>query len=82
MLDAVKLKQLRKKYDLIISTWFTSGNFYPFGFNFEKFNHDYDMSTNDKFSSIFKQAYELLNKNGEIVIGSMYIDNEETRRCV
>ena len=80
LLDAVKLNQLKKKYDLIICTWFTAGNFYPSGFNFENFNHDYNMSTNDKFSSIFKQAYELLNKNGEMVIGSMYLDNEETRK--
>ena len=80
LLDATKLNQLKKKYDLIICIWFTAGNFYPTNFDFEKFNHNYNMSTNDKFSSIFKQAYELLNKNGEIIIGSMYIDNEETRK--
>jgi len=80
LLDAVKLKTLNKKYDLIISTWFTVGNFYPFNFDFKKFKPGYDMSTNDKFTIILKQAYEMLNQSGEIIIGSMYIDNEETRK--
>ena len=80
LLDAVKLKNLKKKYDLIISTWFTAGNFYPFAFDFKKFKHGYDMSKNDKFTMIFKQAYEMLNPNGEIIIGSMYVDNDETRK--
>jgi len=80
LLDAVKLKTLTKKYDLIILTWFTAGNFYPFDFDFKKFKPGYDMSANDKFTMIFKQAYELLNPNGEIIIGSMYIDNEATRK--
>lgn len=80
LLDAIKLQELNKKYDLIICTWFTAGNFYPSNFNFKNFKHNYDLSTNDKFTNIFEQAYELLNKDGEIVIGSMYIDNEETRK--
>lgn len=80
LIDAVKLKNLNKKYDLIILTWFTAGNFYPFDFNFENFIPYQDMSANDKFSMIFKQVYEMLNPNGEIIIGSMYIDNEETRK--
>ena len=80
LLDAVKLKNLKKKYDLIISTWFTAGNFYPFNFDFENFTHGYDMSKNDKFSMIFKQAYDLLNPDGEIIIGSIYIDNDKTRK--
>ena len=80
LLNAIKLKTLKKKYDLIISTWFTAGNFYPFDFDFKKFIPGYDMTTNDKFSMIFKQAYDLLNSGGEVIIGSMYIDNEETRK--
>ena len=76
LLDAVKLKDLNQKYDLIISTWFTVGNFYPFDFDFKKFKPGYDMSTNDKFTIILKQAYELLNPNGELIIGSMYIYND------
>jgi ssRNA-specific RNase YbeY (16S rRNA maturation enzyme) len=80
LLDAVNLKKLNKKYDLIISTWFTVGNFYPFDFDFKKFTPGYDMTTNDKFTMIFKQAYEMLKPNGEIIIGSMYMDNESARK--
>jgi SAM-dependent methyltransferase len=80
LLDAVNLKTLGKKYDLIISTWFTAGNFYPFGFDFKGFKPGYDMSTNDRFTMILKQAYEMLTPGGEIIIGSMYIDNEATRK--
>ena len=80
LLDAVKLNSLNEKYDLIISTWFTVGNFYPFNFDFNKFKPGYDMSTNDKFTMILKQAYDLINSNGEVIIGSMYIDNEATRK--
>lgn len=61
LLDAVNLEELNKKYDLIISTWFTAGNFYPFNFPFDNFSPGYDMSRNDKFEMIFKQAYEMLN---------------------
>lgn len=80
LLDASNLNHLNKKYDLIICTWFTAGNFYPINFNFHNFNHTYDLSKNDKFSNIFKKAYEMLNKYGEIVIGSMYLDNDSTRK--
>lgn len=80
LLDAVELRALRKKYDLIISTWFTVGNFYPSDFDFETFSPGYDMSKNDKFETIFRQAYEMLKPNGEIIVGSMYIDNDETRK--
>ena len=79
-LDAVNLNTLNENYDLIISTFFTVGNFYPFDFDIETFNPPYDMSTNDKFTTIISQAYKLLNPNGEFIIGSIYIDNEETRQ--
>ena len=80
LLDAVNLNQLARKYDLIISTWFTAGNFYPFSFKFDSFVPGYNMSTNDKFTMIFKQAYEMLNEGGQIIIGSMYVDNQDTRK--
>lgn len=80
LLDAINLKKLNKKYDLIISTWFTVGNFYPFDFDFKNFEHGKDMSKNDKIETVFKQAYNMLNSGGEIIIGSMYIDNDETRK--
>ena len=80
LLDAVTLKGLNKKYDLIISTWFTVGNFYSFDFDFKNFEHGQDMPKNDKIETIFKQAYGMLNSNGEIIMGSLYIDNDETRK--
>lgn len=36
-LDAVNLNQLKKHYDLIITTWFTAGNFYAENFPFENY---------------------------------------------
>lgn len=77
-LDAVHLKQLGKTYDLIFLTFFTAGNFYPEDFDFAQAKR-YDLSMNEKFTTIFKQAYEMLNKHGEIVIGSVYINTKETK---
>jgi len=80
LMNAMNLDELNEKYDLIICTWFTAGNFFPTKFDFKTFKPGYDMSTNDKFTTIFEKAYDLLNENGEVVIGSMYVDNEETRK--
>jgi hypothetical protein len=82
-LDAIKLNQLQKQYDLIITTWFTAGNFFPENFPFENYNsltEKIDLSKNEKFDTIFTFAYEMLNPNGEILIGACYIDNENTRK--
>lgn len=82
-LDAVKLNQLQKQYDLIITTWFTAGNFYPENFPFENYNllsEKINLSKNEKFETIFNFAYERLITNGEILIGACYIDNENTRK--
>lgn len=79
-LDAVHISQVANTYDLIISTRFTVGNFYPFDFSIETFQPGYNMNTNDKFTHIIQEAYKLLNINWEIIIGSMYMDNESTRK--
>lgn len=80
LLDAINIGTLDEKYDLIITTWFTAGNFYPNGFDPKNFKPGtLDLSTNPKFTDIFRQAYDLLNPGGEIVIGSIYIDTDETR---
>jgi protein-L-isoaspartate O-methyltransferase len=82
-LDAIKLNQLQKQYDLIITTWFTAGNFFPENFPFENYNsltEKIDLSKNEKFDTIFTFAYEMLNPNGEILIGACYIDNENTKK--
>ena len=80
--DATDLDQLKKKYDLVITTWFTAGNFYPDDFPFDNYDSSIkrlDLATNPKFTSIFKKAYGLLNDGGEIVIGACYKDNNATR---
>lgn len=80
LMNAIELKTLNKKYDLIILTGFTAGHFYPFDFNFKNFKPGYNLSKNDKFTMIFQQAYNLLSSEGEIVMGTIYIDNDSTRK--
>ena len=80
--EATNLHNWEKKYDMIITTWFTAGNFYPENFPFETYANameKIDLTTNDKFTTIFINAYNLLNPGGEVVIGACYIDNEGTR---
>ncbi len=82
LLDAANLNTLKNKYDLIICTWFTPGNFYPDNFSFENYkdlNTTLDLSSNKKFTNIFTQAYQLLNNNGALLFGACYIDNNSTR---
>jgi hypothetical protein len=81
-LDAKDLDKWNKKYDMVITTWFTAGNFYPDDFPFNSYKDSgkrLDLTTNKKFTSIFKSAYDLLNSGGEIVIGACYKDNNATR---
>lgn len=83
LFDAANLNTWNRNYDLIITTWFTAGNFYPDDFPFETYKNSgkkLNLDTNQKFTTIFKNAYNLLNPGGEIVIGACYIDNESTRR--
>jgi len=80
--DAAELNDWNKTYDLIITTWFTGGNFYPDGFSFDQYNKDsprLDLTHNPKFEKIFQQAYALLNPGGEIVLGCCYVDKDATR---
>ena len=80
--DAANLDKWDKKYDMVITTWFTAGNFYPDDFPFDTYNSSdqkLDLATNEKFTTIFRNAYDLLNPGGEVVIGACYLDNELTR---
>lgn len=80
--DAANLGNWKKKYDMVITTWFTAGNFYPDDFPFDSYKESgkrLDLTTNKKFTSIFRSAYNLLNPSGEIVIGACYKDNDLTR---
>jgi len=81
-LEADDLTALNRKYDLIMTTWFTPGNFYPDDFSFDAYDPSkqrLDLTTNEKFIAIFSAAYNLLHEGGEIVLGACYIDNEATR---
>jgi hypothetical protein len=81
--DATNLGNWSKGYDLVIATWFTAGNFYPENFPFDSYQElgtKLDLGKNEKFETIFKNAYSLLNTGGEIVIGSCYIDKDSTRK--
>ena len=80
--EATNLDKWSKKYDMVITTWFTAGNFYPDNFPFDTYRgsgQKLDLTSNEKFVTIFKNAYNLLNTGGEIVIGSCYIDSDATR---
>ncbi|MGQ0738810.1 MAG: hypothetical protein ACT4OJ_07095 [Bacteroidota bacterium] len=81
-LDAADLDKWGRKYDLVITTWFTAGNFYPDDFPFETYDgakQRLDLTTSKKFTTIFGHAYNLLKTSGEIIIGSCYKDNDATR---
>jgi SAM-dependent methyltransferase len=80
--EAADLDKWDKKYDLIITTWFTAGNFYPVDFSFETYKEDgqlLNLDRNLKFEKIFSSAYSLLKPGGEIVLGACYVDNNSTR---
>jgi len=82
-LEATRLNTIQKKYDLVITTWFTAGNFYPPGFSFELYKTSgkkLDLTANEKFTQIFADAYNLLSPGGEIILGACYLDNDATRK--
>jgi len=83
-----KKKVLREnKYDLVICTYFTAGDFKPPEIKLQIQENgriaDYDINTlrpNEDFISVFRGAYNLLQKKGKIVIGSIYWDNDAARK--
>jgi SAM-dependent methyltransferase len=80
--DAVGLGQWTKTYDLVLTTWFTAGNFYPQGFSFTsygRFGGRLDLERNETFEKVFSAAWALLRPGGELVLGSCYMDNDTTR---
>lgn len=75
------------KYDLIICTYFTAGDFQPNEIRLQTKENglilDYDVNVlkpNKNFIAVFKGAYELLHEGGKIVIGSVYYDNDLARK--
>ncbi|MBX9782065.1 MAG: hypothetical protein K2X48_02120 [Chitinophagaceae bacterium] len=82
LFDAIKLNEWPQKYDLVLCTWFTPGNFYPDGFDFKHYMKDgkrLSLEQNPNFVKVFKGAYQLLNDGGELVLGATYIHNDATR---
>jgi hypothetical protein len=57
LFDATNQDKWDRKYDLIITTWFTAGNFYPENFSFDTnkvSGENMDLSKNEKFEKIFQ----------------------------
>lgn len=90
--DATRLsdKHFRRKFSLpfhvVVCTYFTPGNFRPDGIKLEANRSGqiipYSaelLKPNKKFQKVFYDAYELLCKGGELILGSTYIDSEQTR---
>ncbi|XVJ67897.1 MAG: class I SAM-dependent methyltransferase [Lacibacter sp.] len=80
--DAAKLHQLNRSYDMVVCTWFTPGNFHPPDFDFENYMKDgkrLNLDSNPAFEKVFKAAYNLLNTDGLLVLGAVYIDSDATR---
>ena len=70
------------KYDLVVCTYFTAGDFQPDGIRLQTRENglivNYDINVlkpNKSFVAVFKGAYELLHEGGKIVIGSIYYDS-------
>lgn len=80
--EASRLSLLNKKYDVIITTWFTGGNFFDPSFPFNQYESTVpiDLSFNPAFDIVFGQAFEMLHTGGFIVLGALYKDNETTRK--
>ena len=76
-----------EKYDLVICTYFTAGDFQPEEIMLRTKENgliiDYNVNVlkpNKNFIAVFKGAYELLREEGKIVIGSVYYDNDLSRK--
>jgi len=78
---------LSSKFDLAVCTYFTAGDFKPGEISIRpKANglmRDYDaqaLMPNRSFVAVFKGASDLLKDGGKVVIGSVYCDNDFTRK--
>ena len=81
-LEADDISSISEKYDVVMTTWFTAGNFFPADFpfdNYKKALRKLDLRANPRFEKIFSAAYNLLNPDGEIILGSVYIDDDKNR---
>lgn len=77
----------QQKYDLIICTYFTTGNFKPDEIKIDTDNNNKiisypkeSLNPNKNFIKVFRAVYEMLNPDGKIFLGSIYIDTDENRK--
>ncbi|MDO8577110.1 MAG: methyltransferase domain-containing protein [Candidatus Daviesbacteria bacterium] len=87
-LDTIASKKiLQCKYDLVICTYFTPGNFKPAEIKIA--TNEYGkilpypsdvLNPNQIFIRVFKSAFQLLKKNGKLFMGSIYIDSDDNRK--
>ena len=76
--DLGQLLKSKQRYDLVICTYFTAGDFVPDSYTFdEKIDLD-DSEIKSAFQRVFKPALGLVRPLGELVLGSIYIDNAIT----
>ncbi len=76
----------RDKYDLIVCTYFTAGDFKPEEIQLKTGRNgkiaDYDLNLlrpNESFVAVIKGAFDMLKNDGKIVLGSVYRDNDMAR---
>lgn len=86
-LESKKFELSEQKYDLIICTYFTPGNFKPDEIRIETDKNEKiisyskkSLNPNKNFIRVFKSAYKTLNSDGKIFLGSIYIDTDENRK--
>ncbi len=81
-MQAGDIQRLEKKFDIIMTTWFTPGNFYPADFDFAGYDPGekrLSLKKNRAFTSLWKSARKMLKKNGMVILGSCYHQNDATR---
>jgi SAM-dependent methyltransferase len=82
-MPAGDIQRLEKKFDIIMTTWFTPGNFYPADFDFAGYDprkKRLSLKKNPAFTSLWRSARKMLKKNGMVILGSCYHQNEATRK--
>jgi len=86
-LESKKFGLPEQKYDLIICTYFTPGNFKPDEIKIETDKNNKitsypkeSLNPNRNFIKVFKSAYEMLGENGKLFLGSVYIDTDVNRK--
>jgi len=66
------------RYDSILCTFFTAGDFVPDSYSSKENVDVSDLDIKSAFQRVFKAAYDLLQPSGKLVLGSVYTDNEPT----